>query len=83
MEKLLATGLRIDEKEELKLLPEDVEEGSLALSGKCHQFLKTIESLKKSLDTIEVLLERMARQSERTIIVKLADGISEAARWGS
>ena len=80
MDKLTNIGLRIDEREKLKIINETVEQGSQTLAQKCRQFLETMESLKESLNKTESILERLTEQSEKTKIVCLAAGITSSTK---
>jgi uncharacterized phage infection (PIP) family protein YhgE len=76
MDRLVGLGMRIDEHEQLKIVAENVEQGSQALTTKCRQLLETLESLSERLAKTETLLATALEQSDRTKVVGLAAGIT-------
>jgi hypothetical protein len=80
MEKLSALGLRVDEQEELKIIPRVIENESQVLATKCREFLNTIGLLEAKLEKTETLIEKLSTQSEKTTIVGLAAGIITATK---
>jgi DNA-binding transcriptional MerR regulator len=80
MDKLIDLGLNINEKEELKIMPENFKVQARKLELVTRRIFEKLTELENTVTRLEERMDRIIALEEETILVGLATGINGATK---
>lgn len=77
MDKLNSIGVYINDKEQLKIIPDEAEAASVQLASRTRDLLQDLNLIQEHLDKTINLLQKLDEQNERSKTVEIASIISK------